>query len=106
MDVREYIRHQVDAAQFYVPAYAASLKQFTQVWDEEQIGQTPIEVTSGRYWYHLHLVLVVDDRHRIRDLSFLGGIFESSQVIALDRGYVLNSISVMPDHVYEKQHLR
>jgi len=100
MDVREYIRNQVDAAQFCDSDFAESLKQFTRVWDGEQIGQTPIEVTSGRYWYHLHLVLVVDDRRRIRDLSFLGGIFESSQAIALDRGYVLNSISVMPDHLH------
>ena len=99
-DVRDYIRSQVVAAQFCDPDFATSLKQFTRIWNGEHAGQVPIEVASGRYWYHLHLVLVVDDRHRIRDLSYLGAIFESCQAIALDRGFMLDSISVLPDHVH------
>ena len=98
-DVQDYIRKQVNAALFCDADYAASLKQFTRVWDDHE-SQSPIEVASGRYWYQLHLVLVVDDRHRIRDLDFLGKIFETSQAIALDRGYRLAAISVMPDHLH------
>ena len=59
-----------------------------------------IEVSSGRYWYQLHLVQVVDRRDRIRDLDFLGDLFETCQAIALDRGYQIAAISVMPDHLH------
>ena len=67
-DVQDYIRKQVDTALFCDADYAASLKQFTRVWDAHE-SQSPIEVASGRYWYQLHLVLVIEARHRIRDMN-------------------------------------
>lgn len=99
-DVQDYIRKQVDTARFYDADYAALLQQFTRVWDESTDSHSPIEVASGRYWYQLHVVLVVEARHRIRELDFLGEIYETSQAIALDRGYRLAAISVMPDHLH------
>lgn len=98
-DVQEYIRRQVDSAQFCSSDFAQDLKQFTRVWQDQDL-HAPIEVSSGRYWYLLHLVLVVDRRHRIGNLRFLGDLFEACQAIALDRGYRLGGLSVMPDHLH------
>ncbi len=85
---------------FFDPHFAESLKQFTRVWNDDKEFNSPIEVSSGRYWYHVHLVLVVDGRYRIRDIKFLGYVFETCQAIGLNRGYLLGGLSVMPDHVH------
>ena len=98
-DVQDYIHRQVDSAQFYSANFAEDLKQFTRVWQEMDL-HAPLEVSSGRYWYLLHLVLVVDGRHRIGDFGFLGDLFEACQAIALDRRYRLGGLSVMPDHLH------
>jgi REP element-mobilizing transposase RayT len=97
--VQDYIGRQVDSAEFCSSEFARDLKQFTRVWEDLDLHE-PLEVSSGRYWYLIHLVLVVDGRHRIRDLCFLGELFEACQAIALDRGYRLGGISVMPDHLH------
>ena len=99
VDVQDYIHRQVDAAKFCSSDFAKELKQFTRVWREEDL-QAPLEVSSGRYWYLLHLVLVVDGRHRVGDLGFLGDLFEACQEIALHRGYRLGGLSVMLDHLH------
>ena len=99
-DIQAYIGNQVEAAGFVDVRFAEALKQFTSVWTDGNEWNLPIEVASGRYWYHLHLVLVVDRRHRIRDLQFLAALFEACQAIALDRSDRLASISVMPDHLH------
>jgi len=96
--VDQYIANQVDKEQFVDDRFGASLKEFTRVWQSR--AADPLEVNSGRYWYQLHLVLVVDKRHRIVDLSFLGKMFESFQEIAIDAGYELSALSVMPDHTH------
>ena len=98
-DVQQYIDRQVDSAQFCSEKFAQELKQFTRVWQGEHLD-APIEVSSGRYWYLLHLVLVVDGRHRIGNLDFLGRLFDACQAIATDRGYLLGGLSVMPDHLH------
>ncbi|MBL8812447.1 MAG: transposase [Planctomycetaceae bacterium] len=98
-DVQDYIHCQVDSSQFCSSEFAQELKQFTRVWHDQQL-HAPIEVGSGRYWYLLHLVLVVDGRHRIGNLDFLGHLFEACQAIAMDRGYLLGGLSVMPDHLH------
>jgi REP element-mobilizing transposase RayT len=98
-DVQDYIHRQVDSAQFCSSDFAQDLKQFTRVWQTEDL-YAPIEVSSGRYWYLLHLVLVVDGRHRIGNLDFLGRLFEACQAIAVEREYLLGGLSVMPDHLH------
>lgn len=99
LDVQDYIRQQVDSAQFCSSDFAQDLKQFTRIWQDKNLLE-PIEVSSGHYWYLLHLVLVVDERYRIGNLVFLGELFEACQAIALDRGYLLGGLSVMPDHLH------
>ncbi|MEQ1830759.1 MAG: transposase [Pirellula sp.] len=98
-DVQNYIRNQVIAAEFCDEKYAEQLSAFTRHWEDDQWSKE-LEVSSGRYWYQLHLVFVVEDRHRIRSLQFLGELFEQVQAISLDRGYRLAALSVMPDHLH------
>jgi REP element-mobilizing transposase RayT len=100
-EVQHYIRKQVDSAKFVDSKFAEAMKQFTRVWDTDSNQfHAPVEVSSGRYWYQLHLVLVVEGRDRIGDMQFLARLFETFQTIALNHGYHLGGISVMPDHVH------
>jgi REP element-mobilizing transposase RayT len=98
-DVQEYIRKQVEAEQFVDPKFSELMREFTRVWKDDS-SDAPLESASGRYWYRLHIVLVVQSRHRIREQRFLGNAFEVLQTIALDQGYRLGALSVMPDHVH------
>jgi hypothetical protein len=64
-DVERYIRSQVDKEQFVDHRYAEMLKRFT-ISDPEVVLTEASESNSGRYWYNLHVVLVVESRARIR----------------------------------------
>ena len=99
VEVQDYIANQVQKAGFCDPKFASQLSSFTRKWEPSDCAEA-IVVTSGRYWFQLHLVLVVDHRHSIRDLQFLGRLFEEVQSIALDRRYRLSAVSVMPDHLH------
>ncbi|MEZ6091668.1 MAG: hypothetical protein R3C05_27370 [Pirellulaceae bacterium] len=58
--VEHYIAQQVDKERFVDPRFAEMLKSFTVVDDGVELNQ-PSESNSGRYWYNLHVVLVVAD---------------------------------------------
>ena len=75
VEVQNYIANQVQKAEFCDSKFASQLSSFTRKWDPSDCSEA-IVVTSGRYWFQLHLVLVVDHRHFIRDLQFLGRLFE------------------------------
>ncbi len=60
----------------------------------------PTATNSGRYWYNLHLVLVVERRYRIADPELLGTIRDWSLKIAAKKGYAVSRLSVMPDHLH------
>ncbi len=60
----------------------------------------PTETNSGRYWYNLHLVLVVCERYRIGDPRTLAGIRDSVLRICAKKGYGLSTAAVLPDHVH------
>jgi hypothetical protein len=64
-DVEGYIQAQVEKEQFVDPRYSEMLKRFTVADDSVALDQ-PSESNSGRYWYNLHVVLVVASRGRIR----------------------------------------
>ena len=62
--VESYIRSQVVNEHFVDERFANVLKQFTVI-DSAVDLSVPSESASGRYWYNLHLVLVVDGRCRV-----------------------------------------
>jgi REP element-mobilizing transposase RayT len=97
--VEEYIASQVDREAFADAAFAVKLRQFTVV-DKSVDLSLPSESTRGRYWYNLHLVLVIDQRCRITDFEVLGLIRDTSFCVAQKKGYRIAALSLMPDHLH------
>ena len=65
-DIEAYIESQVASERFVDPSFAAMLAEFT-VADLTVNLAEPSESARGRYWYNLHVVLVVDGRFRVVD---------------------------------------
>jgi REP element-mobilizing transposase RayT len=97
--VAEYIRSQVANEHFVDPRFAELLRRFTVTSSTVDLS-IPSESRSGRYWYNLHLVLVVDGRARIVDEPGLTVIRDGCSRIAANKGYRVAAISVMPDHLH------
>src|SRR5262249_54442440 len=60
----------------------------------------PTESRSGRYWYNLHLVLVVAGRHRIGDEATLTLVRDTCLRVGDKKGYGMSTLAVMPDHLH------
>ena len=60
----------------------------------------PSSAKRGRYWYNLHLVLVVQERAQIADLTRLQRIRDGASRIAAKKGYRISTLSVMLDHLH------
>jgi REP element-mobilizing transposase RayT len=97
--VEAYIKNQVPKERFVDPTVAKLLAQFTV--DNPSVDLTlPTESNSGRYWYNLHLVLVVEERGRVFDPQWLTTIRDWCFKIAEAKGYGISTVSVMPDHLH------
>ncbi|MDP1560862.1 MAG: transposase [Pirellulaceae bacterium] len=97
--VEGYIANQVAKAQFIDPRFAELIARYTQVNNYVSLRE-PTATNRGRYWYDLHLVLVTEHRERFVDEVSLNRIKEVCEKNAQKKGYLLGSISVMPDHVH------
>lgn len=97
--VEEYIRKQVGKAELADVRYEAVLRNFTLVRDDVDLAQ-PSESHSGRYWYNLHVVLVMADRFRITNPTVLGRIRDAAFAAAETNGHRLAAVAVMPDHAH------
>jgi len=97
--VEDYIRGQVGKADFADPRFQETMRRFTVVSDDVRLAE-PSESNSGRYWYNLHLVLVVADRYRITDPEQLGRLRDAALAVAAEGGHRIAALSVMPDHVH------
>jgi REP element-mobilizing transposase RayT len=98
-EVEAYIERQVDRAQFADRRYRELLRDFT-VADPSVNLAAPTETNSGRYWYNLHLVLVIEARYRMSDPACLPTIRDWALKIAAKKGCALSRLSVMPDHLH------
>jgi REP element-mobilizing transposase RayT len=98
-DVEGYIEHQVDHADFADPRFAEQMRQFTVTQPQVDLA-LPTASSHGCYWYNLHLVLVVSQRHRIVDEGRLTMLRDWSLKIATAKNYAISRLSVMPDHVH------
>jgi REP element-mobilizing transposase RayT len=97
--VGNYIRSQVSKDDFADSRFREIMRQFTLVRNDVQLGE-PSESNSGRYWYNLHLVLVVADRFRITSPERLGRIRDAAFAVAAENGHRIAALSVMPDHAH------
>ena len=98
-EVEAYIKRQVGREAFVDPRFAGFLEQFS-VTDPHVSLDQPTETNSGRYWYNLHLVLVVEHRNHFNDEGSLRTISRSCSAIARKKGYAISTRSVMPDHLH------
>lgn len=97
--VEEYIARQVGKEYFVDARFEAALEQFTVRCPEVDLSQ-PTETSHGRYWYNLHMVLVVGRNKPIHDLDGLARIRDGCFAIAKKKGYRIAVLSVMPDHLH------
>jgi len=98
-EVRAYIARQVEKEHFADLAFEAMMRRFTVVRPDVDLA-VPTMTARGRYWYNLHVVLVVVERRRIVDPQRLGTIRDWCFRIATKKGHQIAALSVMPDHLH------
>jgi REP element-mobilizing transposase RayT len=89
----------VSQERFADPRFAETMADLTVV-DPEVALSAPAASARGRYWYNLHLVLVVAGRSRIHDLALLRSLRDSFFKIAAKKGHAVARLSVLPDHLH------
>jgi REP element-mobilizing transposase RayT len=81
------------------PTRGERLAPFT--WSDPAVNLSGSRGTSsGRYWYHLHMVLVTDGRYRIGTQNTAPSICATCRAVARKHGYRISALSVMPDHLH------
>jgi REP element-mobilizing transposase RayT len=98
-DVQAYILGQVDKESFVDRRFSEMLKRFT-VNDPSVSLDQPSESNSGRYWYNLHVVLVIDGRARLRNECEFEMLDRALIATARKHGYGLAVRAWMPDHLH------
>jgi REP element-mobilizing transposase RayT len=97
--VEAYIRNQVPSEALADERFREMLTSFTVVNPQVNLSN-PTASSSGRYWYNLHLVLVVSGRYRIGEPATLAKIRDTSLRICLKKGYAASTLAVLPDHLH------
>ena len=98
-DVEAYIARQVDNGAFADARFREQMREFTVEIRGVDLS-APTATGSGRYWYNLHIVLVVAERQRIVDRRQLALVRETSLRVAAKKGWGISTLSVMPDHLH------
>ena len=98
--VERYIARQAQKSDYADPRFRDLLGGFT-VKDGQAVLAAPYVGAHGRYWYNLHVVLVVADRRvpMTRHESFRQAR-DTCFRIAAKKGHTLAAVSVMPDHIH------
>ena len=98
--VASYIGRQVRKSDYVDPRWKEFLGHFTFADGAMQLAD-PQATGHGRYWYNLHLVIVVQNRrHPIGLKASFRKIHETCPRIAAKKGYALAAASIMPDHIH------
>ncbi len=98
-EVIAYIESQVGKERFVDAKFATMLNEFTLTNSSVDLSQ-PSASAHGRYWYNLHLVLVVRDNGHLVDRERLAKIRDGAFRIADMKGYAIGAASVMPNHIH------
>jgi REP element-mobilizing transposase RayT len=97
--VETYIRTQVPKETVADERFREMLNSFTVVNPQVDLAQ-PMASNSGRYWYNLHLVLVVSARYRMGEPATLAKIRDTALRICTKKGYAASALVVLPDHLH------
>jgi REP element-mobilizing transposase RayT len=98
-EVEAYISNQVVKEELADPRFKAFLQGLILKSADVDLSQ-PSESRSGRYWYNLHLVLVVGGRYRFGDEQHLTTLREWCPRIAAKKGHGLSRLAILPDHLH------
>ena len=98
-EVEAYIARQVTKERFADPRFAAEMAKYTICCPTVDLRQAS-ESAHGRYWYNLHLVLVVSERDRITDNATLATIRDGAFRIAARKSHAVARLAAMPDHLH------
>jgi REP element-mobilizing transposase RayT len=98
--VNNYVQKQVCKSDYIDPRYKQFLSQFT-VDDADNDLAVPVAKSHGRYWYNIHLVIVVADRKfPIKHEDKLEKIRSYIPKIAAKKGCKIAHFSILPDHIH------
>ncbi len=98
--VQNYIRKQVGKSDYIDPRFKDHLGQFT-VEVATRILENPSVSGHGRYWYNLHVVIVVQDRrYPITRNENFAKVSDTIFRIAKKKSHAVASAAVMPDHIH------
>ncbi len=97
--VTGYLRKQVSKEGFVDPRFEKRMQEFTIVRDDIDLSE-PFATVRGRYWYNLHLVLVVDGRVQFKMTEPLAKLRDGCLRISTQKGYRLKSVAVMLEHIH------
>jgi REP element-mobilizing transposase RayT len=95
----DYVRGQLKHADLADPLYIEQLRQCA-LSNRDVDLESPTSSASGRYWYNLHVVLVIADRARINAKTTGMTIRDTCQAVAKQYGYGISTLSLMPDHLH------
>ncbi len=98
-DVEAYLERQVAKEQFVDPQFAQRTAELTVVNPAVDLSQ-PTPRSRGRYWYNLHLVLVVEQHARLESWPVLTGLRAAFLRIADRTGHAVARLSVMLSHLH------
>lgn len=98
-DVEAYVERQVGKERLADARFEKAMEQFT-VCDPNVDLSMPTETARGRYWYNLHMVLVVEGRYRISEQRILAQLRDATAKVAAKKGHLISRLSVMPDHLH------
>jgi REP element-mobilizing transposase RayT len=99
VQLEAYIRNQVANEALVDDRFRDMLTSLTVAYPDVDLS-VPIETRSSRYWYNLHLVLVIRSRDRIGDAACLARIRDTTLRICVRKGYAASVLSVLPDHLH------
>ncbi len=97
--VERYIRNHVAKEALADERFRQILAAATVFRSQVDLSQ-PTESNSGRYWYNLHLVLVVSERYRIGEPATFAKIRDTALRVCVKHGYEVSALAVLPDHVH------
>ena len=97
--VTGYLKKQVRKEGFADPRFAKQMAEFTVVRDDVDLSE-PAATVRGRYWYNLHIVLVVGGRMQFVRNEPLAKLRDGCLRISKKKGYRLKSVAVMLEHVH------
>ena len=98
--VNNYVQKQVGKSDYADTRFKETLSKFTMSNTAVDLSN-PVAVAHGRYWFNIHLVIVIEDRrYPITRENNFEKIKKYCFSIAEKNGIEIACLSVMPDHIH------